>query len=109
MYGIAAAPDRVFLGGNFTRVAGVNTSRVAAVTLAGAGIPGFVVSADRLVYDIALSAAYDKVYVAGGFLSFNGDAAIHGAAAASADTGATLPLPAGQQAIPPYTPVASPR
>ncbi len=37
-------------------------------------------------------------------MTFNGDAAVHGAAAASAETGATLPFPAAQQAIPEYTP-----
>jgi chitodextrinase len=104
IYGIAVSPTRVYLAGNFTRLAGVDTARVGAVTLTGGGVPGFVANADRIVYDLALSPAYDKLYIAGGFITFNGDAAVHGAAAASAETGATLPLPAAQQAIPDYTP-----
>jgi chitodextrinase len=104
VYGIAVSSTRVYLGGNFTRLAGVDTARVGAVTTAGAGVPGFVVNADRIVYDLALAKDFSKLYIAGGFVSFNGDPLVHGAAAVDAATGATSPLPAAQQAIPDYTP-----
>ncbi|HET7901839.1 MAG TPA: LamG domain-containing protein [Candidatus Nanopelagicales bacterium] len=91
---LAASPTRIYVGGNFTTLAGVATTRLGAVTTAGAGGPAFRANADNVVYAIAVSPAYDKLFVGGAFQSFNGDTTYHGAASASAATGATLPMPA---------------
>lgn len=91
---LAASASRVYVGGAFSKLAGVTTTNLGAVTTAGAGVPGFVANANNVIYAVAVSPAADKIFVGGAFTAFNGNATYHGAASASATTGATLPLPA---------------
>ncbi|HEX8768747.1 MAG TPA: LamG domain-containing protein, partial [Jatrophihabitans sp.] len=63
----------------------------------------FNTAADNVVYQLAVSPAGDRLYLAGAFLSVNGDTNYHAAALVDAATGATLPFSAGS-VIPPKTP-----
>jgi hypothetical protein len=102
--GIAATASTVFVGGSFSQFAGAAHQRVAAVSAAtGANVAAFQAGADNSVYDIALSKAGDKLYLAGAFGSTNGNTSYHNAAAVDAGTGALLPFAAGQ-----VIPVSSP-
>ena len=68
---IAVAPDgTVYLGGDFTSVAGRTATRLAAVTPGGAPVAGFGASADNTVHDLYADAS--SLYVGGRFQSVNG-------------------------------------
>ena len=91
---LAASSSRVYAGGSFTRLANVVTTRIGAVGTNGSAVPGFVGNADNSVYGLALSPSADKLYVAGAFTSYNGDATYHAAASVDPATGAIIPFPA---------------
>ena len=103
--GIAATASTVYLVGSFGRVGTVGAKRVAAVNAStGALRAGFSAHVDdSTIYDVGLSKPGDKLYLAGGFSSVNGDPSARSAAALDATTGALLPLPAGS-----VIPVSSP-
>jgi hypothetical protein len=68
---IAVGGNRtVYLGGSFTSAAGRAANGVAAITRAGAWLPGFSGSTNGTVYDLVTSG--DSVYVAGNFSSVDG-------------------------------------
>ena len=101
---IAATATTVFVGGSFSQFAGAAHQRVAAVSAStGANIAGFQAGVDNVVYDMALSKAGDKLYLAGAFGSTDGNTSYHDAAAVDAGSGALLPFAAGQ-----VIPVSSP-
>ncbi|MEO7259964.1 MAG: LamG domain-containing protein [Jatrophihabitantaceae bacterium] len=100
---IAASSSAVYVSGSFTSVGGSAKQRVAALDpAAGVALPAFTAAADNVVYQLALSSAGDKLYLAGAFESLNGDPAQHAAAVVDSATGAALPFPAGS-VIPPKT------
>ena len=91
--GIAATGSTVYIAGTFSTVAGVSRARIAALRSDNAQvIAAFNASADNIVYDIALSQDGTKLYLAGGFLSVNGDTNQQAGAVVSAATGALLPF-----------------
>lgn len=101
--GIAATSSTVYVAGSFSKVGSAVTTRVAALNASnGALRPGFTASADATVYQVALSQTTDRLYLAGGFLSVDGNTAYHSAGVVDAVTGAVMPFPAGS-AIPPKT------
>ncbi|QWZ06693.1 fibronectin type III domain-containing protein [Nocardioides panacis] len=101
---IAATASTVYLGGTFARVGGAAEQRVAAVTATtGAARTDFNVSADNLPYQMAVSPDGSRLYLAGSFLSLNGNTDYHAVGAVNATTGALLPFSAGS-IIPPKSP-----
>ncbi|RKS71325.1 concanavalin A-like lectin/glucanase superfamily protein [Motilibacter peucedani] len=101
--GIVATASTVYVSGAFSKVGSVAVTRVAAINAANNNLlAGFSASADASVYAIALSKPGDKLYLAGGFTSVNGDSSYHSAAVVDASTGSLLPLPA-RSVIPPKT------
>jgi len=101
--GIAAAGSAVYVAGSFSTIGGRAEQRVAALQPGtGAALASFDTAADDVVYQLALSPAADKLYLAGAFLSINGDTNYHAVAAVDSATGATVAFPAGS-AIPPKT------
>ncbi len=101
--GIAATNTAVYVGGSFTTVGGRTERRVAALNLGtGAALAGFTATPDNVVYQLAVSTQGNKLYLAGAFLSVNGNTRYHAAAVVSTATGATLPFAAGS-VIPPVT------
>ncbi len=102
---IDASASTVYLGGSFSRIGTVTEPRVAAVSAAtGASLTAFAAVADNVLYDVELSPAGDKLYLAGGFLSINGDPAQQVAAVVGSTNGELLPFPAAAAAIPRRTP-----
>ena len=99
---LATSTTRVYVGGAFSHLAGVSTTWLGAVSTSAAAVPGFVGKGNNVVYGLALSTSYDKLFVAGAFSSYGGDATYHGAVSVSAATGATLPMP-GISAVPATT------
>ncbi|RKS77929.1 concanavalin A-like lectin/glucanase superfamily protein [Motilibacter peucedani] len=98
---VVATATTAYVGGSFSQAGGGAATRVAALSAStGARVAGFSASADNVVYSMALSAAGDVLYLAGGFLSVNGNTGYHAAAPVSAATGALLPFSAGS-VIPP--------
>jgi hypothetical protein len=101
--GIAASASTVYAAGSFSTIGGRTERRVAALNPAtGAALATFTTTPDNVVYQIALTPLADKLYLAGAFLSVNGDTSYHAVAAVDTTTGATLPLPAAS-IIPPKT------
>jgi len=101
--GISPAGSTVYVAGSFTTIGGRSEQRVAALTAStGAALASFTTSPDNIVYQSAVSPAGDKLYLAGAFLSVNGDTNYHAAAVVDTATGATLPFAAGS-VIPPKT------
>lgn len=100
---IAASHSSVYVSGSFTSAGGSARQRVAALDPAtGQARPGFTAAADNVVYQLALSPGGTKLYLAGAFLSLNGDPAQHAAAVIDSVTGEALPFAAGS-VIPPKT------
>jgi hypothetical protein len=94
--GITASATTVYLAGTFTTAGGAARQRLAAVsTSTGAALAGFTANADDVVYQTALSTGGDKLYLAGGFQSLNGDTSYRAVAVVDSTTGAALPFPAG--------------
>lgn len=60
----------VYAGGAFTAAAGVNRSRMVAITSTGAPVSGWRANANRTVRDIAIDSR--RVYMAGAFGTING-------------------------------------
>jgi len=101
--GIAATASTVYVGGSFSTIGGRTERRVAALSPStGAALATFNTTPDNIVYQLAVSPQGDKLYLAGAFLSVNGDTSYHAAAVVDTATGATLPFPAGS-VIPPKT------
>jgi hypothetical protein len=101
--GIAATSTTVFVGGSFSTIGGRTERRVAALNpSSGAALATFTSTPDNVVYQIAVSPQGDRLYLAGAFLSVNGDTNYHAAASISTATGNTLPFAAGS-VIPPKT------
>ncbi|HEV2886147.1 MAG TPA: LamG domain-containing protein, partial [Jatrophihabitans sp.] len=101
--GIAATASTIYVAGEFSTIGGRTERRVAALNPStGAALAGFTTTPDNVVYQIALTPAGDKLYLAGAFLSVNGDTSYHAVAAVDTATGANLPLPAAS-VIPPKT------
>src|SRR4051794_21361855 len=88
---IVASPDgsRIFVGGSFTQVNGVNRYRVVALdATTGAVIPNWNVVVNSRVHSLAISG--DTLYLGGIFSTVGGQARTR-LAAVSASTGALLP------------------
>ncbi len=101
---IVASASTVYVSGSFTVVNGNAKQRVAALSpSSGAVLPAFTAAADNVVYQLALSAGGDKLYLAGAFQSLNADPLHRAAAVVDSVTGTALPFPAGV-VIPPKTP-----
>jgi len=101
--GIAATASTVYVGGSFSTIGGRTERRVAALSPStGAALGTFNTTPDNIVYQLAVSPQGDKLYLAGAFLSVNGDTSYHAAAVVDTATGATLPFSAGS-IIPPKT------
>ncbi|MEO7261960.1 MAG: LamG-like jellyroll fold domain-containing protein [Jatrophihabitantaceae bacterium] len=101
--GIAATASTIYVAGAFSTVGGRTERRTAALSAStGAALATFTTTPDNVVYQIALTPQGDKLYLAGAFLSVNGDTSYHSAAVVDTATGATLPLPAAS-VIPPKT------
>lgn len=101
--GIAASNTTVYVAGSFSTVGGRTEHRVAALNpTTGSALSTFNVTPDNIVYQIAISPQFDKLYLAGAFLSVNGDTNYHSAAVVDTTTGGNLPFPAGS-VIPPKT------
>jgi hypothetical protein len=101
--GISATASTIYVGGAFSTIGGRTERRVAALTAStGAALATFTTTADNVVYQTALTPQGDKLYLAGAFLSVNGDTAYHAVAVVDTATGATLPFPAAS-VIPPKT------
>src|ERR1700712_5192756 len=101
--GIAATATTVYAGGSFSPIGGRTERRVAALNPStGAALATFTSTPDNVVYQIALTPQGDKLYLAGAFLSVNGDTSYHAVAALNTATGAPLPFPAAS-VIPPKT------
>ncbi len=102
--GIAATASTVYVAGSFSNIAGQARQRVAAIDATSAtNRAGFATATDNVVYQIALAKDNSKLYLAGAFLSVNGDATYHAVGAVDATTGANTPFPA-KSVIPPKTP-----
>lgn len=91
---LVVAGGSVFLGGDFTSLAGTPVTRLGAVkTSDGAAVPGWSASADGSIRSVV--AAGGAVYVAGAFSHIN-DSAHEGVVRLSAATGALDPGFGGQ-------------
>ncbi|GLY28684.1 LamG-like jellyroll fold domain-containing protein [Kineosporia sp. NBRC 101731] len=96
VYAVSAGSSSVYLGGGFGRVNNVSRLRLARVnTTTGATVTAFNASADGVVYGLDLSAAEDKLYVAGAFDSLDGDVTYDRAGALNATDGTLEPFGAG--------------
>lgn len=101
--GIAATDSTVYAAGAFSTIGGRTERRVAALNPStGAALATFATTPDNVVYQVAVSSQGDKLYLAGAFLSVNGNTRYHAAAVVSTATGALLPFAAGS-VIPPNT------
>ncbi len=101
--GIAATASAVYVAGGFSIIGAHAEQRVAALDpITGAALTTFTSSPDDVVYQVALAPQGDRLYLAGAFLSVNGDTSYHAVAAVDTATGANLPFPAGS-VIPPKT------
>jgi hypothetical protein len=101
--GIAVTASTVYVGGSFSSIGGRTERRVAALNPStGAALATFTTTPDNVVYQLAVTPQGDKLYLAGAFLSVNGDTGYHAVAAVDTTTGAVLPLPAAS-VIPPKT------
>ena len=99
--GIAATASTVYVGGAFSSIGGRAERRVAALNRStGAALATFSTTPDNVVYQIAVTPEGDKLYLAGAFLSVNGNTNYHAAAVVSTATGATLPFSAGSVVLP---------
>ena len=102
--GIAATANTVYVAGSFSNIAGQARQRVAALDATTAtNRAGFTTATDNVVYQIALAKDNSKLYLAGAFLSVNGDTSFHAVGAVDATTGANTPFPA-KSVIPPFSP-----
>jgi large repetitive protein len=128
---VSADSQTVYAGGDFTSVDGVTRNRIASfaasgaltawnpsangrvsgiaatastvyVGSTGAALATFTTTPDNVVYQLAVAPQGDKLYLAGAFLSVNGNPSYHSAAVVSTATGATLPFSAGS-VIPPIS------
>lgn len=87
----SASATAVFVGGEFTTIAGEAHSRIAKLDLAtGRNVPGFNASASSYVKDLAVRTDGRTLYVGGNFDTVNGAPASR-LVALDATTGATLP------------------
>nr|WP_223291023.1 LamG-like jellyroll fold domain-containing protein [Streptomyces avicenniae] len=86
---IAAGEDRVYLGGDFTQLAGQPRSRFGAVTTAGAVVAGWRADADEIGKAVALTPDGEHVLLGGDFFEVNG-ANSHALAVVDAGTGANV-------------------
>jgi concanavalin A-like lectin/glucanase superfamily protein len=99
--GIAATASTVYVAGAFSAIGGRTERRVAALNPStGAALATFTTTPDNVVYQIALAPQGDKLYLAGAFLSVNGNTSYRAAAVVSTATGATLPFSAGSVVLP---------
>jgi hypothetical protein len=94
--GITASATAVYLSGAFSTAGGATKQRLAAVSPStGTALAGFTAGVDNVVYQTALSSGGDKLYLAGAFLSVNGNTSYPKATVVNSATGAVLPFPAG--------------
>ncbi len=103
---LAASSTRVYVGGAFSKLANVTTKNIGAVGTDGSAVPGFVGNPDNVIYGLALSPAGDKLFLAGAFTTYNGDATYHAAASLNPTNAAVIPFPA-VSAIPVPSPACS--
>jgi hypothetical protein len=86
----SADSQSVFVGGEFTHIAGEARARIAKLSMAtGRNVPGFGASANSYVKDMAVRTNGSTVYVGGNFDSFNG-APTQRLVAIDASSGTTL-------------------
>ncbi|HEU5271819.1 MAG TPA: LamG domain-containing protein, partial [Jatrophihabitans sp.] len=101
--GISPFGSTVYVAGYFSSIGGLTEHRVAALSAStGAALSTFNVTPDNVVYQSAISTDGSRLYLAGAFLSVNGDTTYHAVAALDTATGNPLPFPAGS-VIPPKT------
>jgi large repetitive protein len=94
--GISPFGSTVYVAGYFSSIGGRTERRVAALTAStGAALSTFNVTPDNIVYQSAISTDGSKLYLAGAFISINGDTTYHAVAALDTATGNPLPFPAG--------------
>jgi PKD repeat protein len=93
---IAVTSDRIFIGGNFTTVGGQLRDGAASVLLSNASVTAFnPILGNGDPQAIAVSPDGAKVVLGGGFTTTNGSGTPgYGLAMLTAETGASLPLPA---------------
>ena len=88
---LALAAGRLYIGGSITAVDGVTVGSAAAFTLAtGARDPGFVATADDVVFSLAYDPVTARLYLGGRFHNINGAAKTGKLAAVNPATGAVV-------------------
>ncbi|MFL6164067.1 MAG: Ig-like domain-containing protein [Jatrophihabitantaceae bacterium] len=101
--GISPFGSTVYVAGYFSTIGGRTERRVAALSAStGAALATFNATPDNIVYQSAISPAGDRLYLAGAFLSVNGDPSYHAVVALDTATGNTVPF-AAASVIPPKT------
>ena len=84
---LASTPTRLYLGGNFSTVNGVASTRLASVTTAGVRDAAFVATADSTVNAIAADPVTGRLYVGGYHSTLSGNATVPNLGAVSLTNG----------------------